>query len=268
MTVVYSSQGRPRTHRRSRAAWAADAQRLRAQGLSITQVAAELGLSRSFTGSLLYDHDGAKERERKRRYAGVCEQCGARTDGSNGRAKAPSLCAACSVRRQHEERFWTRDAIVDCIQAFAEMYGRPPTAPDWNPSFAAARGDTERAARFREDGAWPFVSVVVREFGSWAAAIEAAGFPRPLVGRYERTPETRAKASASHRGRPSALRGRGRNVELILAELRHGPRSFSELVRACDRTPDLISDTLRRLLRYGLVERPSRGVYQLPGWSR
>lgn len=41
----------------------------------------------------------ARERQRKRMYGGICEDCGGVTDGSNGRAKAPKVCAKCLVKR-------------------------------------------------------------------------------------------------------------------------------------------------------------------------
>jgi len=36
-------------------------------------------------------------------YGGTCEKCGARTDGSNGRAKVPKICLRCH-RQRHAER--------------------------------------------------------------------------------------------------------------------------------------------------------------------
>jgi hypothetical protein len=41
-----------------------------------------------------------RERQRRRLYAGTCEDCGKLTDGSNGRAKAPKVCAACTIARK------------------------------------------------------------------------------------------------------------------------------------------------------------------------
>jgi hypothetical protein len=55
-----------------------------------------MGLSRSYVAELITDPAGDKVRTRKQSYRGVCEACGGRTDGSNGRAKAPRLCLACT----------------------------------------------------------------------------------------------------------------------------------------------------------------------------
>lgn len=42
----------------------------------------------------------ARVRIKRRRYAGICEDCGGPTDGSNGRAKAPKVCASCLTARR------------------------------------------------------------------------------------------------------------------------------------------------------------------------
>lgn len=79
-----------------RADRAAEAAELRAQGLTYNQIAAHMGISRSYASSLICDPDGAKDRARKASYGRPCEQCGKQTDGSNGREKAPKLCLACT----------------------------------------------------------------------------------------------------------------------------------------------------------------------------
>jgi hypothetical protein len=43
------------------------------------------------------------ESGRRTRTGGVCESCGAKTDGSNGPAKAPRLCASCSAIEREPE---------------------------------------------------------------------------------------------------------------------------------------------------------------------
>lgn len=62
---------------------------------------------------------------------------------------------------------WTRPGLVTAIRDFAASAGRPPTADEW-----------------RVAGPWPTLKTVMRHFGSWAAAIEAAGFQRPTRGTY------------------------------------------------------------------------------------
>lgn len=64
------------------------------------------------------------------------------------------------------QRKWTREAIVAAIRRSALENGEPPKNDQWT-----------KAAIGR-----PTSSTVAKEFGSWADAIEAAGFPRPTRG--------------------------------------------------------------------------------------
>lgn len=61
--------------------------------------------------------------------------------------------------RQHDERHWTREAVIAAIREFAEREGRPPSANDWRRS-----GDGH-----------PATSTVIYECGSWRAALIEAG---------------------------------------------------------------------------------------------
>lgn len=62
---------------------------------------------------------------------------------------------------------WTRDAILIAIHRWVRVYGKPPTGTEWS-----------RAGEW-----WPCDTSVIHVFGSWANAIEDAGFPRPCAGR-------------------------------------------------------------------------------------
>lgn len=75
----------------------AELRALRKQGLTRRQAADRMGISDHYARNLINDPDGSKVAARKASYGGVCERCGGKTDGSNGRAKAPKLCAACYV---------------------------------------------------------------------------------------------------------------------------------------------------------------------------
>ena len=72
---------------------------------------------------------------------------------------------------------------MERIQAWGEVYGGPPSARDWNPAQAVIRGRPDISARFYADGCWPHVNSARRAFGSWNAAIEAAGFTPRLPGK-------------------------------------------------------------------------------------
>src|SRR5262245_48539877 len=78
-------------------------------------------------------------------------------------------------------RRYSRLEIVEAIQRWVDEYGSPPTLQDWEPSSARRWGNGARAERF-EAGEWPSARMVRRQFGSFGAAVRAAGFA-PGVGR-------------------------------------------------------------------------------------
>jgi hypothetical protein len=111
------------------------------------------------------------ERCRKRQYGQPCIDCGKRTThgAEHARLEEPR-CYPCSMAKRTT---WTQDAIIEAIGRWHALYGEPPACPDWNPTIA--RGDEDRALRL-ENGQWPSVTHVFHVFGSWNAAIGAAGF--------------------------------------------------------------------------------------------
>jgi hypothetical protein len=125
------------------------------------------------------------ERCRRRTlYTGSCVDCGKET--YNGNATPPERCSSCANRAR---AIWDKESIADLIQAWVEMYGAPPAATDWNPNLARKYGLPERAERFYADGCWPVISTVLDVFGSWNAALEAAGFTPRSPGTYGRPGE-------------------------------------------------------------------------------
>jgi len=83
--------------------------------------------------------------------------------------------------------FWTKEAIVKAIRAFAAEFGQPPSQNDWEPTAAIRRGQFARAERYlSRKGEWPSTPTVYAKFGSWASAIETAGFARPRRGHGQR----------------------------------------------------------------------------------
>lgn len=199
----------------------AEVQALRQRGLKQREIAVRIGISRSRVCELLTDPDGTKARIRRDRYRGTCEDCGGPTDGSNGRARAPSVCAKCEAQRRRDGRMWTRDTIVAAIQAWASEHGRPPRASDW---MRAAPGRPVSATVYSH-GAY------VAPFASWADAIEAAGFTRPEVGRY--APLERV-FTCEVCGTTFAKTVRGRYLPLC-EECRHGRVTTTFRRCKCDR---------------------------------
>jgi hypothetical protein len=91
-------------------------------------------------------------------------------------------------------RRWTHDAIVTAARRWEQEMGRPPTEVDWNPAHARnlmlklhARIQThvERIQAYEGDD-WPSSWTARREFGSFNAMLEAAGFESRAPGRQPR----------------------------------------------------------------------------------
>jgi Homing endonuclease associated repeat len=115
------------------------AQRLARGRLSSTEIAAILDVSpRTVRGYL---------------GAGRCVECGTYV------VTAAERCPPCAARRARPpER--SREEVLDAITAWTRETGRPPRQADW-PSLNGAR--------------WPSYMTVTTHFGSWRAALEAAG---------------------------------------------------------------------------------------------
>lgn len=134
---------------------------------------------------------------RKRQYSPPCVDCGHLLSGSDGRGpNAPVRCRACNAARQRRD---SERWILESFREWAQMFGRPPTAPEWNAS-------AEHGGR-----PWPSATNVINHFGSWSAGLRAAGFePRPvgvkLDGRYwprERIIEAIRAWAAEHGSPPT-----------------------------------------------------------------
>jgi hypothetical protein len=102
--------------------------------------------------------------------------------------------------RRPRGRVFAPEDIVTAIKRWEGLYGEPPAMSDWAPARARRLGHEWRAQRYFA-GSWPHLTTVLNQFGTFRAAIEAAGFePRPQ-GRHARadsgvSPETRARVSS------------------------------------------------------------------------
>lgn len=135
-------------------------QALRGEGLKYREIATRTGLSNSYVAELATDPTGERTAARKASYVKPCRRCGnpAPGTGSDGRNTPPSLCQACSY---DERRYWTRERIVEWIQAYVAEHGKVPSA---SLLITSAVGMGPRTVR--------------REFGDggWRDAVRAAGF--------------------------------------------------------------------------------------------
>lgn len=146
---------------------ASEARALRTEGLLVREISERLGVPQSTVSSWLDPRRAEKQKARRERYRGTCVDCGAPTDGSNGRAMAPKRCRTCAAVHDHESRVWTQETILAAFARYFEEYDDQPAASE--------------ILRLRPDW-FPSVDAVQREFGSWSAAITAAGW-RPYVKR-------------------------------------------------------------------------------------
>ncbi len=96
------------------------------EGLPIAEIAGRLGRSRATVKAYLYDPTGAKAREVKARYQGICHGCGNPTQPRNGKRDAYEYC-----KRRHPSAIaarWTRDGVREAMLAWFERYGELPTS--------------------------------------------------------------------------------------------------------------------------------------------
>lgn len=109
-------------------------------------------------------------------YVRFCVDCRTRLGASDGNGpKASVRCVPCAQAKMKAEAFWTPEAIVGAIQAWADEHGGiPPSARDWLRPLG---------------GVFPTVSHVLHVCGSWNAAIAAAGFSARPRGKYGRDGE-------------------------------------------------------------------------------
>lgn len=156
----------------------------RAAGLTYRQIADVLGISFSAVSNVINDPDGSKQRARRDSYAGECVDCGGETR-SNGTKRPSERCPACA---QAASVKWTHEAILAAFRDFADRYGRAPRVYDLLPALARqAMGKIksperkqlhqEAIDRFYTDACWPSAATVLEVFGSFGAALQAAGMP-------------------------------------------------------------------------------------------
>lgn len=176
----------------------ARAQALRARGLKQREIAEEMGVAIPTVSTWLNDPDGSRLRARKDGYRGRCVECGGATDGSNGRDAAPERCLPCAMaHRSRESEPARREYQIARIQEWARLHGEPPASADWNPTQSRHMHDEARAERFKEGG-WPWATNIIATFGTWNAAIRAAGFePRASGGGNGNVGRRRARRAAT-----------------------------------------------------------------------
>lgn len=232
-----------------------DAEALRAAGWLQRDIADEMGISRAMVSELLNDPDRAKVKARKASYALPCPTCGGPMDGSSGKTHTPKHCRNCAhlfIPGRLEE-----DDIIRVFQEFHAATGRAPTATDaksTSPSQRARLTPTRLAELDANTVKLPQPPTVCRVFGSWRAAIIAAGLTPALVG-VPALREPLAHWSFNQRGhvRPGSFAHR------IMERLKEGPAHSSELARMPGVTRAGVAAALRPHVKAGNVIRTRNG---------
>lgn len=160
--------------------------KMRRDGASLQAIGDRYGVSRERIRQIVVENypevtravaDGREEYSRQLR---ICPDCG------GTKAVSAQRCRPCRVR--HDTK-WTQQQIVAAMQEYHRRYGKTPSCTEWNPSLARWRKTPAVAEKFLSDGCWPHVQTVIQRFGSWTAAIDAAGLPRNRAGRPAKSEE-------------------------------------------------------------------------------
>lgn len=163
---------------------------LRDENISVLDIAKRMSLSRSYVYELLTDPEGVNKDRRRESYRGRCERCGKPTDGSGGNARHSKHCYKCDHIVKHENRRWTKDAIILAIRRWADEHaGIPPIVTDW---------------KFNRPAWAPSQRQVQREWVTWNKAIEAAGF-QPTALRRQHSQSEKDTVLELYRSNKSAV---------------------------------------------------------------
>ena len=138
---------------------------LKAHGLNRHEIAERLGLAAQTVSTYLSDPDNTQREEYLRRRRATCPVCG------GAMWRAAKQCSDCQRKeRMAKQDVWSANKIIDSIRRYHAEFGCIPPARDF---YAKARD---------HKGEFPTQKRVDSRFGSWANAVEAAGFPRPSKG--------------------------------------------------------------------------------------
>src|SRR4051812_36388343 len=97
-------------------------------------------------------------------------------------ARRSAAAISLSPPRRRAACTWSEHEIIAALRDWAARHGSPPTCMDWDPSRARRVGQDDRAERHAA-GRWPTTKLVCDTFGTFNAAVEAAGLqPRRAGG--------------------------------------------------------------------------------------
>lgn len=139
------------------------------EGLSFAEIAERLELATSTVRDYHRDPDA----ERNRRIASAIG-ANANSAGARRPATAATTPRASALGAHARGRECGAPIGSSAIREWRDLTGRAPTVPDWSPAHAD-EGHPGAARFLTEAGRWPSVAAVQAHFGSFSAALEAAG---------------------------------------------------------------------------------------------
>jgi hypothetical protein len=155
------------------------AQRLAAAGEPTVAIADHLGVHQTTVRAYLR--------------ARPCRDCGTAV------VSGAERCLRCALERRRE-RAWTGAEIVAALRAWIAETGAPPTTSEWD------SGERAAAKWQRERDRWPSAQLVRSRFGSWDAALRAAGYRGRWRGHTPDELIAALRREANRLGRPPTQR--------------------------------------------------------------
>lgn len=137
---------------------------LRSHGLSNAEIAEKMGIKINSIYKYLWDPDGKKTQEARSLMMRPCPVC--ETTLIQKHAKQ---CLSCYRAKVQTNLRWSPETTAEAIQRFHQEFGHVPTSRDM----------FDISVRRRD---YPSQKHAIKHHGSWANAVEAAGFPRPRHG--------------------------------------------------------------------------------------
>ncbi|HKR98978.1 MAG TPA: sigma-70 region 4 domain-containing protein, partial [Candidatus Dormibacteraeota bacterium] len=131
------------------------------EGLSIAEIARRLGRAEGTVKAYLYDPSGAKAREVKARYRGVCRGCGAPTSARNGKGDAYAYCKRCRPGRSRANGP-ASGSVMRCAPGERATALRRPRMTGRAPTRAGAAA--KRSNEYRPENG-PAASTVIDLYG-------------------------------------------------------------------------------------------------------
>lgn len=167
------------------------ASELRSEKKLIREIAVELGVPKPTVTRWLNEEFERRERANARRrkfsHKRRCPRC------SRKMSDKAQLCATCRWQAQTDDRYWTRERIIDAMRVWALQHGHAPTLREW-----------QRSGKGRP-AAWTVTGGKYPPFSSWSEAIKAAGF-NPRQKRSNGRLSNEARAALRRQRREDALK--------------------------------------------------------------